>query len=634
MLQEFNLGSNLLDDGFDAFLMARALTDEQNKIYDFEIINVSRNAETLLKRSKSQMIGQLLCDVFPATKVRGLLAHYIETLSTELPFETSFQTTTTLIQGNWVRVRCTPHGQNIVLVVHSISSMVLESLSKSASEARFQAAFANAAIGVAILTLDGHWLEANEALTTMLGYSLEELRHKTFLEITHPDDLVEDLMLTKRLLDGEIENFNIHKRYIHKNNEMIWAKLYVALIRTSDGVPINFITHIEDITERKQIRDALEASERLYRLITENAHDMIVVASSDGRFTFASPSTKSVLGYDSTEVMQLSIQDFLHPEDLERVLSDQAKALESGANHFRSEFRIRHKDGREIWFENIGHLIRDPQTNALVQIQNTARDITERVHAQKALKVLNAQLERRVLERTQRLGEVNAELESFTSSVSHDLRSPLNAVQGFARALLEDYGETLPTTGRDFVSRIIGASKRMDTLINDLLSYSRLSRTEIRLVPVNLERLLDEVIFELEADIQKANASLKLEGQFPTVLAQGTVLRQILTNLIGNALKFVAQPNLPNIKIWTEQHEQNLRLIVEDNGIGMDAKNLERIFKPFERLHGVSEYPGSGIGLAFVKRGIERIGGRVGVKSTPSRGSQFWLELPQIVGEL
>lgn len=241
-----------------------------------------------------------------------------------------------------------------------------------------------------------------------------------------------------------------------------------------------------------------------------------------------------------------------------------------------------------------------------------------------------AELEARVAERTAQLREVNAELEAFAYSVSHDLRAPLRAMQGFSRALLEDYADRLDATAQDYARRVVAAAQRMDTLIEDLLAYSRLSRAELQLYPVDLAAVVADVLGHLEAALQACRAQVQVEGRLPQVLGHPATLHQVVANLVTNAIKFVAPGVVPQVRLWSETHGEAIRLYVEDNGIGIALEYQDRIFRLFERLDASQTYPGTGIGLATVSKGMERMGGRVGVDSKVGQGSRFWIELPRV----
>jgi signal transduction histidine kinase/DNA-binding response OmpR family regulator len=238
-----------------------------------------------------------------------------------------------------------------------------------------------------------------------------------------------------------------------------------------------------------------------------------------------------------------------------------------------------------------------------------------------------AELEQRVAERTAELREINVELESFSYSVSHDLRTPLRSIQGFAQILLEEYDDRLEAVGRDYVRRIVAAARRMDSLTEGLLTYSRLSRTAVELISISLEEVVDEALIQLEADIRSTEAQVTVKRPLPPVMGHYVTLVQAVANLLANGLKFVAPGIRPQVQVWTEERDDRVCLRVRDNGIGIAPEYQERIFRIFERLHGPDTYAGTGIGLSIVRRGMERMGGQVGVESTPDQGSTFWVEL-------
>ncbi len=276
--------------------------------------------------------------------------------------------------------------------------------------------------------------------------------------------------------------------------------------------------------------------------------------------------------------------------------------------------------------------------NFLQAVANLLAAAINRKYTEQELQQLNQTLEQRVKERTQALEEVNQELEAFSYSVAHDLRAPLRSIQGFAQVLVEDYGQVLDHLGRDYIRRMAASAEHLDVLVQDLLTYSRLGRTAINLQPVNLSSMIDSILADLQPLIQAEGAELTVASQLPTVQAQRSILKQVLTNFIDNSIKFVAPEQRPKIRIWAEVREPDngnsgqsarwVRLWVEDQGIGIAPSHQSRIFEAFERLHGVEAYAGTGIGLAIVKRGMERLGGRVGVESGLHRGSRFWIELP------
>jgi signal transduction histidine kinase len=246
-----------------------------------------------------------------------------------------------------------------------------------------------------------------------------------------------------------------------------------------------------------------------------------------------------------------------------------------------------------------------------------------------ALEKQAAELERRVIERTQELSEVNVELEGYVRSVSHDLRAPLRAVHGFGNMLLEETGDKLGKTEREYVERIVSASGRMVALVRDLLDYSRLGREDVRVRPIDLLHVVEEAQDLLQSELDDRHAKLDIRSPLLPVVGHHSSLVQTMVNLLSNAAKFVANGVEPRIRVRTEAVGDRVRLWVEDNGIGIPAADQERMFRMFERLNVASQYPGTGIGLAIVRRAVERMGGTMGVESKPGEGSRFWIELPR-----
>ncbi|MEO6875253.1 MAG: HAMP domain-containing sensor histidine kinase [Opitutaceae bacterium] len=284
-----------------------------------------------------------------------------------------------------------------------------------------------------------------------------------------------------------------------------------------------------------------------------------------------------------------------------------------------------------------------------------AKEIAVRRHAETALEVANAQLahqaaklELLVAERTEKLRETVSELEGFSYSVAHDLRAPLRGMQGFAHLLLLEHAAELGPVAKGYLERISSSATRMDLLIQDVLNYTRISRTDAPLVRVDLDRLVRDIIATYPG-WQAPQVAIKIEGTLPPVLGHEGLLSQSVSNLLSNAVKFVAAGVIPNVLIWAEEvpgsssqipwpaaggkpltrwvDQVVVRVWFENNGIGIDAKDRERVFQMFERLNPTDLFEGTGIGLTIARRAVERMGGRIGFESEPRQGSRFWVEL-------
>jgi PAS domain S-box-containing protein len=397
----------------------------------------------------------------------------------------------------------------------------------------------------------------------------------------------------------------------------------------------------------RQLRADLErrVEERTAALAVAKSHLEAVFHSVDEGIVAFDPDANIILCNDA----EARIAGFAGPQDMMRNLTYFAEVFEltdaegrvvpvdrwpvsrvlRGESFVDWECHARRKDtGREWDYSFSGSPVKAEDGRQVLSVIVT-RDVTARKALEAEVERHAAELERRVEERTRELEESNAALEAFGYSVSHDLRTPLRNMQSLAQALEEDYADRLDAGGRDFCRRITAAARKMDQLILDLLAYSRLSRSDLPLGRVDLGGVLAEVQAGLAELIRDRQAQVTVQGPLPTVLGHRPTLAQVVTNLLSNAIKFVAPGVPPRVRVWAEPRGESVRLWVEDNGIGIAPEHRERIFKVFERLHGEESYPGTGIGLAIVRKGAERTGGRAGVGPADGQGSRFWVELPK-----
>lgn len=265
------------------------------------------------------------------------------------------------------------------------------------------------------------------------------------------------------------------------------------------------------------------------------------------------------------------------------------------------------------------------------------REIEGRKQAQEELQRAKAllsdralQLQGAVAERTAELTATNKQLETFVYSIAHDLRAPLRSLQGFSTMIVEDE-DKLSATGKDYAQRIKNSATRMDALLGDLLAFARISKQSAEVSSTNLQSAIEHAVAEIDADLSEKNGRVVLVGMWPQVMAHEPTLVQVLINLLSNSLKFVPPDVSAYIRLRAEETGNFVRVWVEDNGIGIAPEHQHQIFKLFTRVHG-EKYPGTGVGLAIVEKGIERMGGRVGVESTAGNGARFWFELRKANG--
>jgi signal transduction histidine kinase len=317
--------------------------------------------------------------------------------------------------------------------------------------------------------------------------------------------------------------------------------------------------------------------------------------------------------------------ELFDPADRARVMEPIERALKAG-EPFRIDFRLPRAKG-DKWILAQGEVTRD-NSGKVVRLFGTCQDITARKLMEQELRRFNEMLEQRVAQRTGELQQANEDLRTFSYTVSHDLRTPLRSMTRTAAELLQTACGRSDEEAQECARRIAGAAARLDRLIQDLFEYNKLARAEIRPQGVNLLLLAHDVAGQLHRDPDFAEAEIVIREPMPAVLAHRPTLTLVLLNLIQNAVKYVAPGRSAIVTIYAEQRGRVARLTVEDNGVGMEPARVATIFSLFEQPHESSDTGGSGIGLAIVRRGVERMGGTVGVESSPGAGSRFWIELP------
>jgi len=380
------------------------------------------------------------------------------------------------------------------------------------------------------------------------------------------------------------------------------------------------------IDEEKQRTGELAESEERFRLLVSAVEEYaIYLLDPEGRVMSWNAGAQRIEGHRAEEIVGRSHALFYLDE--EQALGEPARHLAEAAAKGQLRFegwRVR-KGGERFHAEVAITALRRPG-GQIRGFASVTHDVTELKQYQNELIAMTESLERRVMERTRSLEEANRELEAFTYSVSHDLRAPLRAMQGLATLLAEEYGDKLEDDGREYAGRILRSAERMQALIEDLLLYSRLSRAELSVGPVSLGEVVEEALEPLRVEVAEKAGEVIIDGPLPSVMGNRGVLVQVAANLLGNAIKF-GRGEPPRVRVRVEPQGERVRLWVEDNGIGIAPEHRERIFGVFERLHAAEAYPGTGVGLAIVKRGVERMGGAVGVESVLGEGSRFWVEL-------
>lgn len=596
----------------------------------FTYVNL-RGREVLNRLRHSEFLGKVIWTEFPELAGSDIEKNYRlaarEQVTVE--FETYFQPL-----NSWYAVRAYPSQDGLSIYFLDISKRKISDTQRADagealrdSEQRFRAVFNQAAVGMAIARLDGTFEQVNDRFAEILGYSSGELNGKNFSEITHPEDLPSTHENVRRLLASQSNSYLHEKRYIRRDGSAVWSQTTVNLLKDQDGKPERFVGTIEDISHRKETE---ELRSRLAAVV-ESSDDAIISMDLETHILTWNKGAELVFGYTAAEIVGKPV-NILLPEGRK---DEEPKILE---HLFRGE-RVEHyetvrvrKDGTLLDVSLTVSPIYDA-AGRLIGVSKISRDITARKEAEEKLRAAREDLhhhainlETQVAERTARLRETIGELEAFSYSVSHDLRSPLRAMQGYSDALLDDYSSNFDETGRDYLNRIKRAALRMDLLIQDVLAYSRVAQGDVLLGPVDVEAIIRDLIQNYSA-LRPEAAQITIHGPLPRVIGHEAYLTQIVSNFLTNAVKFIAPGTFPTIDIGAEPQEEYVRLYFKDNGIGIAPEHLDRVFQIFGRVYSEKQYEGTGIGLAIVKKAAHRLGGSVGVTSEPGKGSCFFVLL-------
>jgi PAS domain S-box-containing protein len=486
------------------------------------------------------------------------------------------------------------------------------------SEERFRTAFDHAAIGMSLVHLDGRFFRVNAALCDLTGYSEQELLTTTFQEITHPDDLEADLAHVARLLAGATRAFQMEKRYLRKDGQVIWIRLNSALVRNSQGAPLHFIGQLEDITERKRAEEKVRKSEARFRSLISNATDIITILDAEGIIHYESPPIKRILGYHREELLGRNAFELVHPDDRAETWLAFEHALANPSFVPTVEFRFLHSDGSWRWLEATGtNLLTDPNVGGFVV---NSRDITERKRANEELRV--------ALEAAQAANQAKG---LFLDMMSHELRTPLQAVLGYSEFLLEGSERSLTAEQREDIGYIRQAGGRMIALINQMLDLSRMEagRLELAAEPVDLVQVIEQVRQDVAPQSAAKGLALRIDlaSSLPFVIGDAERLRQVLLNLVGNAVKFTDEGCVCVTAVPTAG---GVDVIVSDTGIGIPADAVPFIFDEFRQVDGglTRRHGGAGLGLAIARKLTEQMGGSINVSSDVGSGSTITLHLP------
>lgn len=474
----------------------------------------------------------------------------------------------------------------------------------------------------------------SKTLDLFRATSVEQLLGRSFFDFLHPDT---KLLVKTRLDDAQktgdsVETFK--HQIIALDGSILRVGTSAGLIRwnKSDATQIR----LREVTSQTDFEFRLRESETLFHQLADSMPQIVWMADADGTIDYHNKKWFEQTGLTEEEASAIGVwKAILHPDDAPLAAENWNRCVRTG-EPFQMEYRYKDvKSGAHRWHLGRALPVRD-EKNKIIRWFGTCTDIHDQKLTEIALQQAKeqladnaAELEKLVTDRTIELEDTVRSSEALNYSIAHDLRAPLRAMMGFADTLLDEYASKLDDPGQEYARRISDAAKRMDNLINSLLAYGRLNYEELSFGFINTGEMLETLLNDFQSEIKSARARIILTQPFPKVWANSNLLKKVFTELIENSLKFRSPERRLRIEIWAEEQEAKNLIWIRDNGIGIAPEHHERIFRVLESLHARNKYSGTGIGLAIVRRAIERMDGTIGLKSAPDEGSCFWIELPK-----
>jgi len=502
----------------------------------------------------------------------------------------------------------------ILGIGRDITERMLAGEKLQASEKRFRAIFDQAPVAIALLDTQDHPIISNLRLTKMIGYSSDELAKMMFTEFTYPEDIDKDLNQFTDLIAGKISGYNIEKRYIHKNGTLIWANLYTTTLNDSNGLIQEIIGMVEDITEKKKIHNEIKFQADLIN----NVGQAVIATDLLGKVTYWNNAAEKIYGWSSSEAIGQNIVDLTPARQSNEQAIDILKKLSSGKT-WAGEFYVRRKDGSSFPALVTDTPILD-SNGELTGIIGISSDITERKHAEMEL-----------IEAKEKAEESDRLKTAFLNNVSHEIRTPMNSIVGFSGFLNDP--DLKPNKRQEFTDIIIKSSEHLLAIIDDIIRIASIEsgQEKIQKNEININLICDLIKDQFSSKANEKNVTLSLipglTGDEADIITDATKLTQILTNLIGNALKFTHQGY---INYGYKLKNSQLEFYVEDSGIGIPLDMQEKVFDRFRQIETTAtrNFGGSGLGLSISKAYVEILGGKMWLTSEMGKGSVFYFTIP------
>ncbi|MBC8047046.1 MAG: PAS domain S-box protein [Fimbriimonadaceae bacterium] len=498
-----------------------------------------------------------------------------------------------------------------ILAIKNIEERKLAQDKIHASELRFRSVFENHTVGILLSNMHGSFVDVNALLLSRLGYEREEFLKLSIKDILHNSELENATQSMHNLLNSVITKTQKERKFVHQDGSIMWLRCTSSLITVDNGEQL-LMSMLEDIEEKKKSENALLVSKEKLRAVYEGSPMGILITKQPGIIIDVNPAFEEMIGYEAKELIGKNILEFTHPLDVTKSEKLMNKVYTENVNIYTYEKKYVRKDGTLLWAKTVvSQMNIDPDNMiAVAMIEN----IENKKQTEEKLEVKNKELL-----------QINQELEHFAYVASHDLQEPLRTITSFIQILDKKYSDKLDEDGQQFMSYVVEGAKRMQSLIKDLLEYSRINRYNTSYETVDLDEVYQTVNRVLNDKIL-SNDAIFLAENLPVVQGNKVQLTQIFQNLVDNAIKFRGKKK-PEITVTVNEHSDKWEFAFTDNGIGISNEYYQRIFVIFQRLHTREDYPGTGIGLSICKKIIERHGGEIWVESKVNKGTTFYFTI-------
>jgi PAS domain S-box-containing protein len=574
-------------------------------------IAVNKKSEKMFE--PLQLLGKNVLELFPDAKETGMYNNFLKALNGEIIHDLNYHSSRLdrYMENYYIPLKNDMQEVTSVLIIaHDITRVRQSEERTKRSEEKFIKLFNSSPFGITLTEIStGKFIEANDNFLEMMGYSRHEVIGHNSLEFDMVDPEERNKVMLEIQRKGAIKNLEIEVK--KKSGEKIWVMQSTEII--SVGEEHFFLNAFNEISNRKRAEEQLKESEERIQSIFRSAPDAVIVMDATGKIVGWNPQAEVIFGWKAKEIIGKNLRDTIIPERMHNELLHYFET-DSGAAIKTIESPALRKSGKEFF---VSLSISVTMIKGRKHFTAFVSDITEYRQAQETLRQKSIELERS-----------NLELEHFAYAASHDLQEPLRSVIAYLQIIEKRYKDKLDDDAIEFIHRSVDSAVRMRTLINDLLSYSRVRTMDIEFKKVDSQYVADVALDNLHRLMEENKGHVVFETPMPAVTGSDLQLTLLFQNLISNGIKYKNEKP-PVVTIAAEEKDAYWQFSVKDNGMGIRKEDYERIFRIFQRLHTRDEFPGTGIGLALCKKIVERHGGNIWVQSEPGKGSTFYFTIPK-----